>query len=294
MERILLVGSRGMLAYAIQRSLARRGLAFHGVDRDACDITDPASVRAAFERHRPTLVVNCAAYTAVDKAEQEEELATRINGEGPGNLANACREHGAMLVHYSTDFVFDGRGERPYRVEDKPDPVSAYGRSKLAGEIAIEQSGHADWLTLRTAWLYGPVGDGGGRPFPKVILDAGRAGKPLKVVADQRGSPTFTFDLAEATLDLLDANARGLFHVTNAGQTTWFDFARATLDCFHVTPVELAPTTAAEWAKMKPDSAHRPAYSVLDLSRLEQAIGRPMRPWDAALRDYCALTAGEP
>lgn len=293
-ERILLVGSRGMLAYAIGRSLARRGLSCAGVDLGECDITDPASVRAAFAKHRPTLVINCAAYTAVDKAEQEEALATAINGEGPGNLAAACRETGATLVHYSTDFVFDGQGTRPYREDDKPDPVSAYGRSKLAGEVAIEQSGLADWLILRTAWLYGPAGEAGARPFPKVILDAAKGGKPLRVVDDQRGSPTFTFDLAEATLDLLSAGGRGLFHATNGGETTWFGFAAAVCECFHVTPAELTPISAADWAQMRPDSARRPAYSVLDLSRLEHAIGRPMRPWDAALRDYCALTAGSP
>ena len=293
-ERMLVVGHRGMLAHAVRRSLTRRGLEYVGVDRDECDITNANSVRATFERATPNIVINCAAYTAVDKAEQEEALATRINGEGPGNLARACREHGATLVHYSTDFVFDGRGQRPYREDNKPDPVSAYGRSKLAGEVAIEASGLVEWITLRTAWLYGPTGEGGGRPFPKVILDAARAGKPLRVVNDQHGSPTFTFDLAEATLDLIAAGARGLFHATNGGETTWFGFAKAVCECFHVTPSELSPITAEDWTKLKPDSARRPIYSVLDLSRLEQAIGRPMRPWQEALRDYCAVTAGSP
>lgn len=293
-DRVLVIGSRGMLAHAIRRALARRGLTHTGVDRDECDITEGVAVRQTFTRLKPTLVINCAGYTAVDKAEQEEELATRINGSAVGNIAQACLEHGAMLVHYSTDFVFDGSGNRPYRVNVKPVPVSAYGRSKLAGELAIERSGLAHWLTLRTAWLYGPTGEGGGRPFPKVILDAARAGKPLRVVNDQHGSPTFTFDLAEATFDLLDAKARGLFHVTNGGQTTWYGFAKAICDCFHVKPVELSPITSDDWAKMKPDSARRPAYSVLDLARLERAIHRPMRQWDEALRDYCSLTAGNP
>lgn len=293
-QHILLVGSRGMLAHAVRRSLARRALPCDGVDLAECDITEAAAVRAAFERCKPTLVINCAAYTAVDKAEQEEALATRINGQGAANLADACREVGATLVHYSTDFVFNGQSLRPYREDDKPDPVSAYGRSKLAGEAAIQNSGLADWLILRTAWLYGPTGEGGGRPFPKVILENALAGKPLRVVDDQHGSPTFTFEVAEATLDLLNSNARGLFHVTNAGQTTWFGFATAICDCFHVQPAELIPITSADWAKVKPDATRRPAYSVLNLERLEQTIGRQMRPWDAALRDYCAITAGVP
>ncbi len=291
---ILLVGSKGMLAHALRRSLARRGLACTGVDQENCDITDRDSVNATFRRVSPTLVLNCAAYTAVDKAEQEEDLATRINGQGPGNLAAACREHGATLVHYSTDFVFDGQGTRPYREEDPPKPVSAYGRSKLAGEVAIGNSGHADWLILRTSWLYGPAGEAGSRPFPKIILDAAKAGKPLRVVNDQRGTPTFTFDLAEATLDLLEKGARGLFHATNGGETSWFDFAQATCECFQVTPCELTPITADDWAKTKPDSARRPAYSVLELSKLQEALARPMRPWNDALRDYCAITAGQP
>lgn len=290
-KRVLLVGSHGMLAHAVRRTLMRRGVEPVGVDHEHCDITLPQSVRAVFETHRPTLVVNCAAYTAVDKAEQEEELATRINGDGPRNLAEACMEMGATLVHFSTDFVFDGTATEPYRVEDKPEPLGAYGRSKLAGDIAIEDTGLGDWLTIRTSWLYGA---GPGRPFPKVILEAARAGKPLRVVSDQRGSPTFTCDLAQTTLDLLDAEARGLFHVTNAGHTTWFEFTQAICETFRVTPTELSPTTAADWAKMKPDSAPRPAYSVLDLSRTEGAVGRPMRHWRQALEDYHMTTGGNP
>jgi dTDP-4-dehydrorhamnose reductase len=293
-QRILLFGNRGMLALAVKRALARRALRCEGVDLEQCDITDPAAVRDAILGLKPTLLINCAAYTAVDKAEQEEALATRVNGEGPGNLAASCRETGTFLVHYSTDFVFDGTSARPYREDDPTVPQSAYARSKLAGERAIQQSGLVDWLILRTAWLYGPLGEAGGRPFPKVILENARAGKPLRVVNDQHGSPTLTFDVAEATLDLLDAKARGIFHVTNAGQTTWFGFAKAICECFRVQPLELTPITSAVCAKMRPDSARRPSSSVLDLSKLQQTIGRDMRPWDAALRDYCAITAGAP
>ena len=290
-KRILVVGANGMLAHAVKRSLARRGLPAELCDRNRWDITDPPQVQAMFKETQPTLVINCAAYTAVDLAEREEELATKVNGDGPRNLAQGCGETGAMLVHYSTDFVFDGKGTQPYRVDDKPDPLSAYGRSKLAGEVAIESTGLADWLTIRTAWLYGP---GPGRPFPKVILEAARAGKPLKVIDDQHGSPTFTCDLAETTLDLLDANARGLFHVTGGGRTTWHGFAAAVLEEFGVKPTSFDAIEAAEWSAMKPDSAPRPAFSVLDLSRTEAVIGRPMRHWRAALDDYRLMTAASP
>ena len=289
-DSILLVGDRGMLAHAIKRSLARRDLAPVGVDRDECDITDAASVAATFEQHKPTLVFNCAAYTAVDKAEQEEGLARRINADGPANLAAACKEAGATLVHYSTDFVFDGTAAEPYPTDAPASPAGAYGRTKLAGERAIVASGLDAHLILRTAWLYGP---GPGRPFPKVMLDAARAGKPLKVIADQHGGPTFTLDLADVTLALLDAGQTGLFHATGAGRTTWFGFTQAILETFGVTPASLDPITAADWAKIKPDAAPRPSFSVLDLSKTEAAIGRPLRPWRDSLADYRDLTAGQ-
>ena len=287
---ILLVGDRGMLAHAIKRSLARRDLTAVGVDRDECDITDAASVAATFAEHRPTLVFNCAAYTAVDKAEQEEGLARQINADGPANLAVACRDAGATLVHYSTDFVFDGTATEPYKTDAPASPAGAYGRTKLAGERAIAASRLDDHLVLRTAWLYGP---GPGRPFPKVMLDAARAGKPLKVIADQHGGPTFTLDLADVTLALLDSGERGLFHATGAGRTTWFGFTQAIMETFGVTPQSLAPIAAADWAKIKPDAAPRPAFSVLDLTKTEQAIGRSLRPWRESIADYRDLTGGQ-
>ena len=291
-ERVLLVGDKGMLADAVRRALAARGVEAVGVDRDVCDITKVDSVKAAFADHRPTLVFNCAAYTAVDKAETEEALAVAINGDGPRHLAEACMAGGATLVHYSTDFVFDGNATTPYRVDDKPNPLGAYGRSKLAGEVALEQTGFGDWLTIRTAWLYGP---GPGRPFPKVMLDAAKAGKPLKVIDDQHGTPTYTRDLADVTLALLDAKARGLFHVTGGGEpTTWFGFTKQVMETFGVTPASLDAITADDWNRIKPDSAHRPAYSVLDLSRVESAIGRPIRDWKLGLADYRDATAGNP
>lgn len=288
---ILLLGGHGMLAAALSRSLRRRGLSAESVDRDVCDLTDRQQIDALFERFKPGLVLNAAAYTAVDKAEQEEPLATAINGTAAGHLADACKQCSATLVHFSTDFVFDGQASEPYATDAPTNPISAYGRSKLAGEKAIQQSGLDDYLILRTAWLYGPWA---GRPFPKVILDAAAAGKPLSVVADQHGAPTFTIDLAEATLDLLDKRARGLHHITGGGRTTWFDFTKKILEVFGVTPQSLEPTTAAAWAQQRPESARRPAFSVLDCSITETMLGRPMRPWEAALLDYRSLTAGTP
>jgi dTDP-4-dehydrorhamnose reductase len=275
-----------MLAQAFRAVLDRFGLQHVDVCRADCDVADAQAVAATFERLRPTLLINCAAYTKVDLAEKEREAAHRANAIGPGVLAAECRRHGTALVHFSTDYVFDGSIRRPLRPEDPVGPQSAYGQSKLEGERAIQASLPARWLIVRTAWLYGP----GGPNFVQTMLNVARAGKPLRVVNDQVGSPTYTFDLAGATLNLLDRGASGVWHVSNSGETTWFDFARAIFEAWGLSP-DLQPTTSAQWKATKPDSAVRPAYSVFDLTPLTQLLGRPMRSWREALRDYHATTS---
>jgi dTDP-4-dehydrorhamnose reductase len=284
---IVITGGKGMLAQALLRVLGNRGFSAIAPDRASVDVTDDSRLRELFARHEPTLLLNCAAHTKVDLCEDEPQKADAINGRAAGQLAALAREHNTCLVHYSTDFVFDGRGIRPYRAGDPPNPLSAYGRSKLLGERLLQEHAPAQWLILRTAWLYGR----GGPNFPRTIVERGRAGQPLRVVNDQIGSPTYTLDLAEATLDLIDRGLTGLWHVTNSGQTSWYDFARATLEAFSV-PATVGPISTADWLKLRPKQAARPAYSVLDLLPLEQAIGRPMRPWGEALSDYqSAVTA---
>jgi dTDP-4-dehydrorhamnose reductase len=279
-DSVLVTGGGGMLAHAFAHVLRARGVEPRLVDRKAADVTDEGAMGRLFESSRPTLVLNCAAYTKVDLAEQEEAAADAVNGHAVGTLARLCRRHGALVVHFSTDFVFDGTGRRPYRPDDPTNPLSAYGRSKLLGETELRKMGPS-WLIVRTAWLYGP----GGPCFPQTMTNAARAGKPLRVVDDQVGSPTYTFDLAEATLDLLDHGARGVWHVTNSGSVSWFGFTAAILNEFGLGG-DLAPTTSAEWKKLRPQSATRPAYSVLDVEPFAQFVGRPMRPWREALHDY--------
>lgn len=283
-DSLLITGGGGMLAQAFQRALADRGAsaAARCLARRDLDVTDERALRAAFESCRPMVILNCAAYTKVDLAEKESDVANAINGDAVGLLARLAREYDAAVVHFSTDYVFDGSLDRPLRPDDTVGPRSAYGRSKLLGETALQASAPDRWLILRTAWLYGP----GGPNFAATMIKAARAGKPLKVVADQHGSPTFTYDLANATLDLLDCDAAsGIYHVTNSGRTTWFDFTRAILDEFKLS-TDLAPTTTADWFKIKPDAAIRPSYSVLDLSKTESALGRSMRSWRDALSAY--------
>jgi dTDP-4-dehydrorhamnose reductase len=287
-ESILITGGGGMLAHAFatlqERGLQERGQSPFIAARADCDVSDRESVAATFERVRPTLLINCAAYTKVDLAEKETEAAHRANAVGPAVLAEACRRYGTALVHFSTDYVFDGTLRRPLRPKDPVGPQSAYGRSKLLGEQAIQACRPHRWYILRTAWLYGPNGPN----FVETMLKVARAGKPLRVVNDQVGSPTYTFDLAAATLDLLDSLDRGtsgIWHVANAGQTTWFDFARAIFEEWGLAP-DLRPQSTDQWRATKPDGAVRPPYSVFDLSATERQLGRPMRPWREALRAY--------
>ncbi len=270
-----------MLAKAFVLKLRARGIEPVSLNRAHLDIADFPSVMSTIEKESPTLILNCAAHTKVDLCEEQEDLATQINGEAPGVLAAAAKDVGAKLVHFSTDFVFDGSSQRPWREDDPVAPLSAYGRSKLLGEQTIARDGGDDWLIVRTAWLYGP----GGPCFPQTMINAAKAGKPLKVVDDQIGSPTFTHDLAEATLNLIDADARGIYHVVNSDKTNWHDFTAAILDEFDLKS-ELSRTTSAEWKKLRPTSAIRPAYSVLDTHKYEQATGKTMRPWREALHAY--------
>jgi len=280
-QSILITGGNGMLAHALVRNLVARRHSAVAVDRGTCDITREQDVNRIFQQHRPTLLFNCAAHTKVDLCEDEAEKADAINGHAVGNLARSCRQAGTFLVHFSTDFVFDGRGTRPYRTDDSTNPLSAYGRSKLLGERLLQKNAPQRWMICRTAWLYGRNGPS----FPRTIVARGRAGQPLRVVNDQMGSPTYTEDLAGATLDLIDNGQTGLWHLTNSGSMSWFDFAKAALQEFQVN-ADVSPTTTEEWFKVRPKSAVRPAYSVLDTEPFTRAVGRPMRPWRDALRDF--------
>jgi dTDP-4-dehydrorhamnose reductase len=282
-DSILITGAGGMLGRALNELLISRRLRPVAMDRTALELSDPMAVARAFADLKPTLVLNCAAHTKVDLCEQEPEKAEAINGQAVGQLADLSEGHGAFLVHVSTDFVFDGKGTRPYRPDDPVQPLSVYGGSKLLGEQLLQRSGLQDWLLVRTAWVYGR----GGANFPRTMVTAARAGKPLAVIDDQIGAPTYAADLAEAILAMLDARARGIFHFTNSGQASWRDFAVAALADFGLSnPV--ARLSSDEWRRTKPNSAIRPAYSVLDLSEYVAATGRTPRPWQEALKDFAA------
>jgi dTDP-4-dehydrorhamnose reductase len=244
------------------------------------------------EQVRPDLVINAAAYTAVDQAEQEEELATRINGEAAGEGANAAASVGATFVQISTDYVFDGTAEAPIAEGQKVAPLGAYGRSKLAGEEAVRTSG-ADFLILRTSWVISPFG----RNFLRTVLSAVRERDELRVVSDQRGSPTNALDLADAILALARELAHGrtgiagrTFHVTNSGDASWLELAETILAAAarHGLPsARVRPIATSDW----PTPAPRPAYSVLDNRAFTEATGQTLRPWRDAVDDLVALIA---
>lgn len=270
-----------MLAQELARTLAGRGVVATQISRDECDITDRAQVARLFQTRRPTLLLNCAAHTAVDLCEDEVEKADAINGTAVGTLAEFSGEFATKLIHFSTDFVFDGQSDRPYRPNDTPAPLSAYGRSKLLGEEAVKNASPPGWITVRTSWLFGRYGN----CFPQIILDRARGGHVLKVVDDQHGCPTYAVDLALAVFELVDRGAQGMWHVTNASPTTWYEFAKETLAQFNV-PAEVTPITTAQWVAMRPKQAKRPLYSVLDLEPYARLTGAPLRDWHDALRDY--------
>lgn len=280
-QSVVITGAAGMLGRALVAALRARGVQSHAFARAALDITDDAALARVFAEHRPTLFLNSAAHTKVDLCETEPDRADAINGHAVGNIARLCKQHGTALVHYSTDFIFDGKSTRPYRVEDTPNPISAYGRSKLLGESELQANAPSQWLIIRTAWVYGE----GGINFPRIIVERARGGHALKVVNDEIGSPTFTIDLAAATLELIDCGATGIIHATNGGAVNRYEYARAVLEEFGVQ-ADLSPITTAQWLEMRPNQAPRPAYSVLDDASLIAEIARPVRPWREALHEY--------
>jgi dTDP-4-dehydrorhamnose reductase len=279
-ERVLITGGGGMLAHALVAQLQQRGV--EPIVRPRAQLDVAQSLMTADVRQlRPSLILNCAAYTKVDQCEVDQEVATRVNSMAPGLLAQTAKQLDATFVHFSTDFVFDGNSDRPYRPDDRTNPLSTYGGSKLVGEQLVTRSG-ASHLIIRTSWLYGPSGPN----FVQTMLNVARAGKPLTVVDDQIGSPTFTHDLAAVTLDLIVRGATGIYHATNSGQTSWFEFAKAIFEEFDVPSVDLKPISSAKWKAQRPTSAVRPAYSVLDCSATEAMIGRTMPHWREALTRY--------
>ncbi|MFD5792081.1 dTDP-4-dehydrorhamnose reductase [Streptomyces diastatochromogenes] len=276
----LITGATGMLGQDVVARLRRDGEKVVVLARDGLDITDGGAVHDAVDAHRPRIVVNCAAWTAVDDAEEREADALRVNGDGPGHLAEACAKTGARLVQVSTDYVFAGDASGPYREDAPTAPRSAYGRTKQAGERAVLAALPDAGYVVRTAWLYGA----GGRNFVSTVIGLESVKDTVDVVDDQYGQPTWTVDLADRLVRLGQAALAGtapagLYHGTSGGQTTWFGLAQEIFRLLGADPGRVRPTTSTAFARPAP----RPSYSVLGHDRWRRAGTEPIRPWREAL-----------
>jgi len=272
---ILVIGDRGLLGRACREVLSGR-FPVAGVDIERCDITRPDRIESILDDIRPGWMINTAAVTDVDGCEAAPDRAWEVNARGAANLAAACRERGIRLLQLSTDFVFDGRKDEPYREEDAPRPLSVYGKSKRGGEEAVAKSG-AEFLIVRTSWLFGP----GGKNFPETILRAARKTPRLEVVSDQRGSPTYSPDLAAGLGDLIENNAAGIVHLTNRGDCSWYEYAVFVLRTAGIA-AEVVPVSSGKLARPAP----RPCYSVLSLEKYRRITGKYPRPWPEAVREF--------
>jgi len=276
MNDVVVIGVDGMLGRCWSELLTARGISHVATTLAELDITDQSALDL-FVTPGTQWVVNCAAYTLVDAAEEQEELANEVNGRAVGRMAEQCKAVGAKLLHYSTDYVFDGTATSPYPTDHPRSPVNAYGRSKALGEELIERSG-VEHLLVRSSWLYAPWGQN----FVLTIRELAKARESLRVVHDQRGRPTDSRKLAEVSLALAEQGSRGLFHVTDGGECTWFELATLIADV--VNPAcRVEPCTSNEF----PRPAPRPAYSVLDVSTTEEVVG-PLIPWEDRVRDVLA------
>lgn len=277
-QRWLVVGAAGMLGRDLVDVAEAAGHDVVGMDLPQLDITSRESVHEAIAAAKPDVVVNTAAFTAVDAAEDDEARALRVNGEGPRVLAAALERHHARLVQLSTDYVFAGAATTPYPEDAVPEPVSAYGRTKLSGEVAVRAALPSRAYVVRTAWLYGAYG----RSFVSDMLGFAATRPEVSVVDDQRGQPTWTRDLAAQIVALVGSGApAGIYHGTSSGETTWYGLAREIFRLIGADPRRVHPTTTDQF----PRPAPRPPYSVLGHGRWSEVGLAPIRAWDEALAE---------
>lgn len=274
--KVLVTGANGQLGRELTLWKPVEGLEIVGMGRQELDITSLDQCRAAVTAVKPDVVIHCAAYTAVDQAEFDAEGAYRVNASGTRNVAIAAREVGAKLIFVSTDYVFDGKGSKPYQEYDVTNPQTVYGKSKLAGEQMV-QSLHDRWFIVRTSWVYGAHGAN----FVKTMLKLGAERDHLSVVHDQVGSPTYTKDLAAFLLELAATEAYGIYHASNSGSCSWYEFAQAIFREAGLS-VTVNPCTTEEF----PRPAPRPAYSIMDQSAIRVNGLQELPHWETALKDF--------
>ena len=282
--KVLVTGVKGQLGYDVVNELEKRGHTAIGTDVEEMDITDAGKVSEVLNAEQPDAVIHCAAYTAVDAAEDNVELCRKINAEGTENIAKACKELGCKLLYVSTDYVFNGEGERPWEPDDEREPLNVYGQTKYEGELAVEKYVEKFFI-VRIAWVFGV----NGKNFIKTMLRLGEDHDELTVVADQIGSPTYTYDLARLLVDMIGSEKYGRYHATNEGLCSWYDFA---VEIFRQAgmDVRVRPVTSEEY----PAKAKRPHNSRMDKDKLEENGFKRLPDWKDALGRYLkALRAEE-
>lgn len=274
--KVLVTGVKGQLGYDVMAELAKRNIEAIGVDIDEMDITDKISVEKVIGEAAPDVVVHCAAYTAVDAAEDNEALCRRVNAGGTRNIAEVCKKLDCKMVYISTDYVFDGQGTRPWEPDDERHPLNVYGQTKYEGELAVQEN-LSKYFIVRIAWVFGK----NGKNFVKTMLKLAETHDKLTVVNDQFGSPTYTYDLARLLVDMIQTDKYGIYHATNEGICTWYEFA---CEIFRQAGVkiEVTPVPASEY----PTKAKRPENSRLDKSKLTENGFERFPSWQDALRRY--------
>jgi dTDP-4-dehydrorhamnose reductase len=278
--KLLIIGCNGQLGRDMMRAGSNRNFDTRGVDFPAVDITNAQSIRDAVSHALPDVIINCAAHTAVDACEKDAEKAYAINCDGVRHLANAAKQVGARCVHISTDYVFDGTKKGPYVETDAPHPISVYGKSKLAGEQELIKT-YDRYFIVRIAWLYGTRGNNFLKTIRSLAEKSAATGEPLKVVNDQIGTPTYTMHVCKQILSLINTDRFGLFHSTNEGQCSWYDFAKAIVSAYGLL-ARVVPCTTEEF----PRPAPRPANSVLENERLKKLGLNIMPQWEEGLEEY--------
>jgi len=271
--RVLITGARGQLGHDVVIEAQHRGWETIGADIEDFDLTDHAATLAFLEKAQPALVIHCAAYTAVDKAEAEPELACAVNELGTGHIAEYCAAKGIWLIYVSTDYVFDGSGEQPHEIDEQPNPLNVYGATKLAGERAI-QADCGKYMIVRTSWVFGNHGNN----FVKTMLRLGAQKEELRVVNDQIGAPTYTVDLARLLCDMAARPVAGIYHTSNSGACSWAEFARKIFELAAIN-CKAIPIPSSEY----PQKAKRPENSRLSPKALIEANYEPLPPWESAL-----------
>jgi dTDP-4-dehydrorhamnose reductase len=275
--RVLVTGAKGQLGTDLMNELNRQGLEAIGVDIEEMDITDAESCRRVISREKPDAVIHCAAYTAVDAAEDNVELCSRINGQGTRNVAQACRDQGIKLMYISTDYVFDGQGTRPWEPDDPRDPLNVYGETKYQGELAVEEL-LDQYFTVRIAWVFGLAG----KNFIKTMLRLGQERGAVSVVDDQIGSPTYTYDLARLLVDMIQTDRYGRYHATNEGICSWYEFACEIFRQAGMDQVQVTPVSSQQFAA----KAKRPSNSRMSKEKLSDNGFVRLPDWKDALGRY--------